>query len=225
MQQFLTILALVTMAAICIQPVSAGDDEATTYYNIGQQAIANGAYEKALEYFDKVLASNTTLLGMGDGLMYTYKDKSGVLTELGRYDDALKTANDGIVLYPKSAGLWNNKGYALYKMGKYSDAADAYTKSVELDPTYIKGWINKGNALVKAGRSSDAVAAYSKALELDPRNTDATAGLADAKKSADSTLIFYGLIAVIAIGAIILFVRVRNGKEEAKPAGKGKEKK
>ena len=93
-------------------------DEATDYYNIAEQYISDGNYEKALEYFDKVLASNTTMLGMGDGLMYTYKDRSGVLTDLGRYDEAIKAADLGIAKYPKEPGFWNNKGYAYSQDGE-----------------------------------------------------------------------------------------------------------
>jgi len=147
-KQIVTILAILSMVAICVLPVAAEtEDAATNYYNIAEQSIAIGDYEKALEYFDMVLASNTTLLGMGDGLMYTYKDKSGVLTDLGRYDEAIQTADLGLIRFYNSTGLWNNKGYAYYKMGKYSEAIDAYNKALSIDPGYLKGWINKGDAL------------------------------------------------------------------------------
>lgn len=212
-RQIVAILAILTMVAICVQPVAAEiTDEATIYYNNAQQLISNGEYERALEMLDKVLASNTTLLGMGDGLMYTYKDRSGLLTDLGRYEEAVAAADQGITLYRNNSGLWNNKGYAYYKMGKYSEAVDAYDNAIRIDPTYLKGWINKGNALVKAGRGKEAQEAYRKALELDPGNADATAGLEEAKKIPGSP--GFTIVAVIAIGLVAMYCGFRKRDSE-----------
>lgn len=220
--QIVTILAILSMVAICVPPVAAeSSDAATNYYNIAQISISTGDYEKALVYLDKALASNTTLLGGGDGLMYAYKDRIAVLTDLGRYDEAIVAADQALALYKKEPGIWNNKGWAYFKMGKYTEAADAYDQAVRIDPTYLKGWINKGDALMKAGKPGDAAAAYRQAFALDPENADVAAGLAEAQKSANSSIIIYAVIAVIAIGAILLYVRSRN-KAEKTPAEKAK---
>jgi tetratricopeptide (TPR) repeat protein len=220
-KQIVAILAILFMVAICVQPVAAVSDVATNYYNIAEQAISVGNYEKALEYFDKALASNTTILGMGDGLMYTYKDRSGVLTDLGRYDEAVKAAEIGIARYPKEPGFWNNKGYALSKMGDYNGAADAYGRAVTIDPTYLKGWINRGDALAKAGRAGEAVDAYNKALEIDPGNTDATTGIKGAQDAATTTNLILAGIVLIGLCIVIWYVKFRKPGNE-KSAGKGK---
>ena len=226
-KQIVAILAILTMVAVCVLPVAAEEDgekitdEATLYYNSAQLLIADQQYERALELFNKVLASNTTLLGMGDGLMYTYKDRVALLTDLGRYDEAIAAADEGIAAYPKEPGLWNNKGWAYYQMGRYSEAAAAYDKAVTLDPEYLKGWINKGDALMKAGREGEAAGAYNKALELDPGNTDATTGLAEAQKSAGSMNLVYAAIAAIIAGLVIWYVKLRKPSDE-KSAGREK---
>jgi tetratricopeptide (TPR) repeat protein len=222
--QIVTILAILTMVAVCVLPVAAADetDEATLYYNIAQQAIADGDYQKALEYFDKTLASNTTLLGMGDGLMYTYKDRVAVLTDLGRYDEAIVAADKAVALYPREHGIWNNKGYAYSQMGRYSDAAAAYDKAVTLDPEYLKGWINKGDALLKAGKAGEAADAYNRALALDPGNADANAGLAAAKEASGSMMpVYSAVIAAIVAGLVIWYVKLRKPSDE-KSAGREK---
>ena len=225
-RQILPLLAVVLVLALAVQPAAAEiDDEATKYYNIAEYDISLGNYEEALVYFDKVLASNTTLLGMGDGLMYTYKDRSGVLTDLGRYDEAIVTANEGLLRYPNSSGMWNNKGYAYFRKGDYNAAADAYGNAVRIDPTYLKGWINKGDALTKAGRSGEAVDAYRKALELDPGNAGATAGLAEAEKAGSTTTIVLALILVIAACIVVWYVKFRKPSEEDKTKKKSKGKK
>jgi tetratricopeptide (TPR) repeat protein len=223
MQQIVSILAILTMVAICVQPVAAViDDAATNYYNNAQLLIADGDYTRALEYFDKVLASNTTLLGMGDGLMYTYKDKSGVLTDLGRYDEAIQTADLGLIQFKNSSGLWNNKGYAYYKMGKYNEAVDAYNKALTIEPGYLKGWINKGDALMKAGKAGEAVTAYQRALSIDPGNTDATAGLEAAQKEAGTLNLVLVAILVIAVVLVVWYVKFRKPEDEKQGKEKGK---
>jgi tetratricopeptide (TPR) repeat protein len=212
---------IVTLCALCLcimQPALGATgqvrDNATDYYNIAEVAISNGQLDKAVEYFDMALAENTTLLSMGDGLMYTYKDKAGALTDLGRYDDALKTVNAGLIQFSNSSGLWNNKGYVLFKMGQYNDAVDAYNHAVTIDPSYVKGWINKGNALIKAGRYQEAADAFNKALTLDPGNTDATAGIAQAQKGGLPFLppasIALILILIIVAGGAVWYMKFRK---------------
>ena len=58
---------------------------------------------------------------------YVHLQRQGrALTDLGRYDEALKTVNAGLIQFSDSSGLWNNKGYVLFKMGQYNDAVDVY---------------------------------------------------------------------------------------------------
>jgi len=216
----LTMLACLTLVICAVQPVMAeadsSKDNATSYYNIAEAAINIGQYDKAVQYFDMVLAENTTLISKGDALMYTYKDKAGALTDLGRYDEALTTVNAGLVQFRNSTGMWNNKGYVLYKMGRYNDAVDAYTQAVTIDPSYVKGWINKGNALAKAGRYQEAADAYNKVLTLDPGNQDATKGLTAAEQNAgtapSTTIIILVVIVILAAGLAVWYIKFRKSE-------------
>ncbi len=228
-RQFVNLLAILLLIVCIAQPVVAEtDDPATNYYNGAEVALSMNEYEKALEYFNKALASNTTLIGMGDALMFTYRDKSGVLTALGRYDEAIQTANQGLLQFRNDTGLWNNKGYALFKQGKYNDAIDAFNTALRIDPSYLKGWINKGNALYEAGRYQDAADAYNKALELNPGNDDATAGLLQTQKAAGTAgmtmTIVWAVILIVAAGGVIWYVKYRKPADQ-KPSGKSKKEK
>ncbi len=225
--KFRYIVALCALCLCMMQPALAATgqvrDNATDYYNIAEVAISNGKLDQAVEYFDMALAENTTLLSMGDGLMYTYKDKAGALTDLGRYDEALKTVNAGLIQFSNSSGLWNNKGYVLFKMGQYNDAVDAYNRAVTIDPSYVKGWINKGNVLIKAGRYQEAADSFNKALTLDPGNTDATAGIAQAQKggmpfSPPASIALILILIIVAAGAV-WYVKFRK-PETKEPSGK-----
>jgi tetratricopeptide (TPR) repeat protein len=223
----LVLLACILQPVLAAQPVLGANatarDNATDFYNLAEIAVSGGQFNQAVEYFDQALAANTTRLAMGDGLMYVYKDKAAALADLGQYDEAMKTADLGIIQFPNSSGLWNNKGYIYTKQGKFNDAADAYTHAVGLDKTYVKGWVNLGGALVQAGRYGDAVDAYNQALALDPGNADATAGLVQAKKGASPlsspVVIAMGIIAILAVAGAVWYVKFRK-PDEKKPGDK-----
>jgi len=224
--KILKTVGILLLLACILQPVLAetARDNATEYYNIAEIAISNGQYDQAVQYFDMALADNTTNLGRGDGLMYLYKDKAAALADLGQYDEAMKTADLGIIQFPNSTGLWNNKGYIYAKQGKYNDAVDAYRHAVGIDPGYEKGWLNEGDNLVKAGRYSEAVVAYNKVLTLDPGNADATAGLALAQKGASNPLsspvtLILAIIVILAVVGAVWYVKFRNPDEKT-PAEK-----
>ena len=229
-KNILTTLALLLFTACAVSPVMAATDQdnATTYFNIAQVAISNGNFEMAVENFNLALAENTTLIGKSDTLMYLYKDKTAALTDLGRYGEALATADAGLAMFPNSTGLWNNKGYALFKAGRNNEAVDAYSRAVTLDPAYEKGWINKGLALNAAGRYDEAITAFNKALTLDPESGDATTGLAAAKKGAASALpmttIALVVIVIVVAGLAVWYVKFRK-PEIKEPSKKKKESK
>lgn len=69
--------------------------------------------------------------------LYTYVSR--VYTQLGRYDDAVRRAQQGALLPPSSADAYYYLGQAYQARGGAGDAAnarDAYQKALELDPTY-----------------------------------------------------------------------------------------
>jgi tetratricopeptide (TPR) repeat protein len=221
--RILVILGILALVVCAVQPAMAATerDNATENYNIAEAAINLGDYERAVRYFDMALADNITLISMSDTRMYIYKDKAAALADLGRYDDALKTANEGLVLFKNASGMWNNKGYILFKMGRYSDAVEAYTQAVTVDPSYVKGWINKGDALSATGRYSEAIEAYNTALNLDPGNTGATTGLTSAQNAAASTsqtmITILVLVVIVAAGVAVWYIKFRKPDSGDKP--------
>jgi len=220
-------IALLLLAVLAVPAAMATteDDPATLLFNQAQVAISRGQYDLAVELFDKALAENTTMMSKGDTLMYLYKDKAAALADSGRYDDALKTVNEGLLQFKDSAGMWNNKGYILFRMGRYNEAVDAYTQAVTIDPAYEKGWINKGDALMKAGRAGEAVEAYNKALSLDPESSSAKEGLATAQKEAGpgTMMIILVIVVIAAAGVAVWYIMFRKpAAEKTKPEKSGK---
>ena len=234
--QIIFILAVLSIITCIVLPVMAANetpkDEATVFYNRGVQLLSANDYERAISSFDQALASNITLIKMSDGLLYTYQGKGHALIQLGRYDDAIRTLDSGLNIFPNDTILWNNKGYALFKLQRYEQAVTAYNRALALDNTFTNSLINKGDALYQMGRFSEAVDAYNKALETDPGNSVATNGLDLAKKAAaaasadatKTTAIILVIILIIAAGGVIWYIKFRKPAEVKIPEKPAKSK-
>jgi tetratricopeptide (TPR) repeat protein len=230
-RQFIHILAIIAFIA-CIMPAVLAEtppDEATTYYNAAEISLSRNNYEGAIASFDSALGSNTTLIGMSDALLYTYRDKGYAQIQLGKYNEAIQTFDQGLSLYPKDKMLWNNKGFANYNLGKYPEALAAYNNAILAEKNYTIALINKGDTLSKMGDYTAAVGAYTKALESDPGNQDATTGLAAAQKGASSTIpltmiVIVVLVIIVAVGAV-WYVKFRKPDEPKTDEKKSKGKK
>ncbi len=229
---FMYILAIAVLIVGFIPPVMGANettDAATNYYNIGVSYLSTHDYQRAIDFFNLALASNTTMIQMSDGLLYTYQGKTYALIQLSEYDDAIGTVDEGLAIYPKDPMLWNDKGYALYKLGKNQDAVNAYDTAISFDQNYTNALINKGQALFQMGRYQDAADAYARAEATDPGNSEAIAGLAQAKTAAGAAtqtmlIILGGILIVVAVG-IVGYMKYYRQAEEKKPEKKTKGKK
>ena len=155
--RILFILAILAIVACLAQPVLAETDNATQFYNRGSQYASAGDYAGAVALirsgscfeYHPVSASLTRSCT-------STMTRQQHLTDLGKYDEAVKTAEQGLSLYKNSPGLWNNKGYALYKQGKYNDAITAYDSAISVaaaqNETYLKG-IHKQGCCPEQGRA------------------------------------------------------------------------
>ncbi|MFA4825588.1 MAG: tetratricopeptide repeat protein [Methanoregula sp.] len=223
-RQIIHILAIIACIACFVPPVLAADeapkDEATTFYNRGELLLDTNDYESTIALFDQALASNTTLMGISNGLLYTYRDKAYAQIQLKKYNEALQTLDQGLALYPKDNMLWNNKGYANYILGKYPEALAAYNNAILFEKNYTIALINKGDTLSKMGDYSGAIDTYKIALESDPGNRDATAGLAAAQQAAASTIpasmIVIVILVIIVAGGAVWYIKCKKPEEKLK---------
>ena len=54
--------------------------------------------------------------------------------EDGRYNEALNSFEQGILLNQNDPDLWNLKGITLRSLGRYDEAIECFNKSLEIDP-------------------------------------------------------------------------------------------
>ncbi|WP_103899353.1 tetratricopeptide repeat protein [Petrotoga halophila] len=100
--------------------------------------------------------------------------KKGVeLSELGRYEEALRAFEKAIEINPQDDKARFGKGVALGELGRHEDALEAYEKVIEINPQFAESWFAKGVELIKLGRYEDALKAYEKAIEINPQYADA----------------------------------------------------
>ena len=70
-------------------------------------------------------------------------DKGNDLSDLGKYNEAIKAYDKASEINPKNAKVWDNKGDALSHLSKYDEAITAYDKSLEIQPNNIEAWSGK----------------------------------------------------------------------------------
>ena len=191
--QFIHILAILLLIIGFAQPVMAAENEtgdaATAFFNSAEQFLKEKDYIRAIEFFDKALASNTTMIRWSDALLYTYTDKAYALIQLDNYTAAVQTLDQGLSIYENDEFLWYNKGFALFKLGKYQDALNAYDKVLQINNQSVPALNNKGDTYFQMGRYQDAVDSYIRANEIIPGDKNAAAGLEKAQRAlATATL-------------------------------------
>jgi tetratricopeptide (TPR) repeat protein len=175
------ILAILLLIGGFVAPVAAEEnqtpDAGTTFYNTGIKLLNSHEYERAITLFDQALASDTTMIRQSDALLYTYQGKSYALIKLEKYDDAIRTIDEGLAIYPNDTILWNNKGASLFNLENYTEALKSYDMVLRFDQNFTLSLIKKGDILYKMGRFPEAADAYSKANMTDPGNKLAMEGL------------------------------------------------
>jgi tetratricopeptide (TPR) repeat protein len=104
------------------------------------------------------------------GALYS---KSVDLANEGKYEEALKAADDALALNENSLVplIQSNRAGILVMLGRNNEAiaaADVALSSKEnLTTVFSVAYFNKGNALKNLGQIDEAKAAYAKAQELD----------------------------------------------------------
>lgn len=93
-----------------------------------------------------------------------------ILIELKQFDKAINELSRAIMLNPKDAFTYNNRGAAYDSKGEFDRAIADFNKVIELNPKEVAGWRNR--ALLRALTSDfhGAMADISEALRLAPQD-------------------------------------------------------
>ncbi len=148
-----------TLVLLVLLPVLAFAN--TDGMQVASQLFRQGRHADALTRIDAYLAANP-------------KDAQGrflkglILTELNRYQEAIKVYSDLTADYPQLPEPYNNLAVLYAAQGQYERAKQSLEQAIRTHPSYATAHENLGDIYAKM-----ASLAYDKALRLDKSNISA----------------------------------------------------
>ncbi|RWU05494.1 tetratricopeptide repeat protein [Pedobacter chitinilyticus] len=98
----------------------------------------------------------------------------GVQTLMGNYEEAVKTGEDALSIYPNQAILYYYRAFALHRNGQNAEAGFELKNALQLEPedVNLKAMILalQAEVLIDQGKLKEADAAFDKAVALAPNN-------------------------------------------------------
>lgn len=125
-------------------------------------------YNKIGNRLDHALELCHRLLALTPDDPSALQECSGVLTDLGRRDEALDYLNRAIAIEPNSE-RWLDRAELLSDQGDLAQALSSYERAVALDPKNAKALNGQGHLLARAGDHEHAVKAFRQATKRDPK--------------------------------------------------------
>jgi len=141
------------------------DHKVLLRYENGTMLAANGKYDEAIQYLDKVIDSYPDFVGG-----WTFKGKA--LTGKGEYDEAMQCFNNAIELSPDYEVAWEGKGIVLFKQKKLNESIQCFDQAIEVGPQIAEGaFYYKNEILYQQGKYNEMLQCCKKSLALHPRQS------------------------------------------------------
>ncbi len=128
---------------------------ASTYFAHGHLLERQGAFDRALEQYRRVLELQPDFIGVRNRMGIT-------LNKLGKHADATTQFKLALQKQPNSAYLHNNLGFSLFLEKRYDEARPAFEKALELKPDFSRARMNYGVTLGKLGSYDQAFEQFTK---------------------------------------------------------------
>lgn len=90
--------------------------------------------------------------------------KASILTQLGRGEGAVASADSAIRLNPRLERAHWARGDALQRLGRLREAVESYDRALRLKPDYVAALANRGNALAELHEPEAALKSFDQAL-------------------------------------------------------------
>lgn len=145
-------------------------DYSQGWFNKGRILRSMQQYEAAIAAYDEALKGD---INRNDKptLADIWVNRSAALWRLGKFPEALDSANRAVAVDSKSAIAWYNRGVALLALKQPSEAVKSYTRATKLNPKDAFAWTGQAIALQQVQKYQAAIAALDEALRLNPNQT------------------------------------------------------
>jgi len=111
---------------------------------------------------------------ISEQLYIAWEKVLGVQTLMGNYEEAIKTGEDALSIYPNQAILYYYRAFALHRNGQNAEAGFELKNALQLEPedVNLKAMILalQAEVLIDQGKLKEADAAFDKAVVLAPNN-------------------------------------------------------
>jgi len=135
--------------------------ESSVHYLKGMDFHDNGDYEKANIEFDKAIKIEP----YDDETLY---QKSLLLSELDRNQEALQSIENALKIEPKNIDYISQKADVLHDLEKFREALLLYAKITKEDPENILAWHTQCDILSHLGMHEESLKAAEMTVKLDP---------------------------------------------------------
>ncbi|MDM8524263.1 tetratricopeptide repeat protein [Desulfococcaceae bacterium HSG8] len=130
-------------------------------FDKGIEWAEKGDYEKALEFFNKVLEEDPEYTS-------AYYYRGHMWEEKGDLDKAISDYTRILEINPELVKAYHDRGTAWGKKGEYEKAIADLDKALEAEPNEAVLYDTRGNAWQMKGNYDRAINDYVRALELNP---------------------------------------------------------
>jgi tetratricopeptide (TPR) repeat protein len=160
------------------QDLQAEYNEAQEQYRVTLDQLKNVLNLKC-EAFSKLNNENEFNIIRENIIELTKNDESILLHNRGfifsvnrDYENAIKSFDEAIKIYPQDTDAWFGKGFVLYLQGKFDEAIKAYDEAIKIEPENAMAWNNRGLVLSDQGKYDDALECFETAARIDPGSAD-----------------------------------------------------
>lgn len=143
-----------------LRKVQADPQNAELLYHLADLYDRNGQYEKAVEFFAKVIAINPD---MG----YAYFKMGTAYSRMDQPEKAIEALKGAAAHLPGNPVVLNNLGIAYGKLERWDEEVAVLKKALALRPRYASARYNLGLTYLKKGDLAAARAEYQALDEFD----------------------------------------------------------
>ena len=153
-------------------------DQVNEFYQSGKTYLDAGRYHKALDKFNKAIASTDTQTSpeLISGIHYNI---GLVHFHLEEFENAVSEYNKAIDIKSDSPVYYNALGIVYSELKQYKKALDIYRKIIKYSPKTAEPFFNIGLVHYNQGDFSSAIDAFKQAISVNNKWTDAYIGLGD----------------------------------------------